>query len=109
MEMTREQITQAMLENMKPWPSTNENATKGGAASRPAAVVQTSGIVPAKGETMSEHRIIVEYHKRIKEIMVQEQCTRQEANVLLCREDPSLHEGYVRQTNVELRARRARR
>ena len=101
MEMTREQVTQAMIENMRPWPQT-------GVASRAAGVVQTSGVVPAKGETnMSEHRIIVEYHKRIKEIMVQEQCTRQEANVLLCREDPSLHEGYVRQTNVELRARRA--
>jgi len=100
MEMTREQITSAMLENLKPWPQT-------GAVSRPTAVVQTSGVDPAKGHTMST--VISEFESQVAAAMTSLGLTRQKAIVRVAKQHPELHSEYVKQTDGEYKARQRRR
>jgi hypothetical protein len=100
MEMTSEQVTQCMLENMRPWPQT-------GVASRAAGVVQTSGIVPAKGETNMS--VISEFDAQVLAAMKTFGISRLKAVVWVAKQNPELHSAYVAATDKAFKAAQGRK
>ena len=105
MEMTRDQVTQAMLENLKPWPSTNENAKKTGTPVQAGMINnKPAEQPPQKGHTMS---VISEWDSQVVAAMKTFGISRQQAVIRVARQNPELHQAYIDQTNAAIRARRA--